>query len=116
MSMLSVSSCMCSQATHYTSSSPGSTLFFSYMRTVWYVNFRTTKKVIISKQLLSLDKNRNHNGSSIQCAYNKPSPELKKINLLQLVKATLTPSHHLRIEGDLTKIFSEICKEFFYGI
>ena len=91
MSMLSISSHMCSQATQDTSSSPGSTLFFSYMRTVWYVNFRTTKKVIISKQLLSLDKNRNHNGYNIQREYNNPSSEHKKINLLRLIKATLTP-------------------------
>ena len=91
MSMLSVSSYMCSQATQDTSSSPGSTLFFSYMRTVWYVNFRTTKKVIISKQLLSLDKNRNHNGYNIQCKYNYPCSEPIKNNLLSLIKATYTP-------------------------
>ena len=116
MSMLSVSSYMCSQATHDTSSSPGSTLFFSYMRTVVYFNFRTLLNNQKYKLLISLNNIRFNNGSSIQCAYNKPSSDLKKINLLQLVKATLTPSHHLRIEGDLTKIFSEICKEFFYGI
>ena len=91
MSMLSVSSYMCSQATHDTSSSPGSTLFFSYMRTVWYVNFRTTKKVIISKQLLSLDKNRNHYGYNIQREYNNYSSERKKINLLRIIKAILIP-------------------------
>ena len=78
------------------------------MRTVWYVNFRTTKKVIISKQLLSLDKNRNHNGYNIQREYNNSSSEYKKINLLSLIKAILTPSHHLLIEGGLTKIFSQI--------
>ena len=89
--MLSVSSYMCSQATHDTSSSPGSTLFFSYMRTVVYVNFRTQMSNQKYKLLILLNNIRFHNGSSIQCAYNKPSSERKKINLLLLVKATLTP-------------------------
>ena len=91
MSMLSVSSYMCSQATHYTSSSPGSTLLFSYMRTVVYVNFRTLMSNQKYKLLILLNNIRFHNGSSIQCAYNKPSSERKKNNLLRLVKATLTP-------------------------
>ena len=108
MSMLSVSSYMCSQATHDTSSSPGSTLFFSYMRTVVYVNFRTLMSNQKYKLLILLNNIRFHNGSSIQCAYNKPSSERKKINLSELAKVTLTPSHSLCIEGDLTKIFSEI--------
>ena len=82
---------MCSQATHDTSSSPGSTLFFSYMRTVVYVNFRTLMSNQKYKLLILLNNIRFHNGSSIQCAYNKPSSERKKINLLRLVKATLTP-------------------------
>ena len=89
--MLSISSHMCSQATHEVSSSPSSTLFFSYLLMVWYVHFRTTKKVTVTKQLISLDKNGVHNGRNIQRAYNKPSCERKKINLLPLVKATLTP-------------------------
>ena len=91
MSMLSVSSYMCSQATHDTSSSPRSTLFFSYMRTVVYVNFRTLMSNQKYKLLILLNNIRFHNGSSIQCAYNKPSSERKKINLLRLVKATYTP-------------------------
>ena len=91
MSMLSVSSYMCSQATHDTSSSPGSTLFFSYMRTVVYVNFRTLMSNQKYKLLILLNNIRFHNGSSIQCAYNKPSSERKKINLLSLIKAILTP-------------------------
>ncbi len=89
--MLSVSSYMCSQATHDTSCSPGSTLFFSYMRTVVYFNFRTLMSNQKYKLLILLNNIRFHNGSSIQCAYNKPSSERKKINLLQPVKATLTP-------------------------
>lgn len=116
MSMLSVSSYMCSQATQDTSSSPGSTLFFSYMRTVWYVNFRTTKKVIISKQLLSLDKNRNHNGYNIQREYNNSSSEYKNINLLSLIKAILTPLPPSTYRGRSHKnIFTNLLR-FFYGI
>ena len=91
MSMLCVSSHMCSQATPNTFFSPGATLFFSYLTMVWYAHFRTTKKVAVAKQLISLFKNRIHNGCNIQRAYNKPSCERKKNNLLPLVKATLTP-------------------------
>ena len=91
MSMLSISSHMCSQATHYTSSSPGSTLFFSYMGMVVYVNFRTLMSNQKYKLLILLNKIRFHNGCNIQRAYNKPSCGRKKINLLPLVKATLTP-------------------------
>lgn len=91
MSMLRISSHMCGQATHDVSSFPRSTLFFSNLPMVWYDNFRTTKKVIVTKQLISLIKNEIYNGCNIQRAYNKPSCERKKINLLPLVKATLTP-------------------------
>ena len=91
MSMLSISSHMCSQATHDVSSSPSSTLFFSYLLMVWYVHFRTTKKVTVTKQLISLIKNGIHNGCNIQCQYNNASSERKKINLLRLVNMTLTP-------------------------
>ena len=91
MSMLSISSHMCSQATHDVSSSPSSTLFFSYLLIVWYVHFRTTKKVTVTKQLISLDKNGFHNGCNIQREYNNASSERKKINLLELAKMNLTP-------------------------
>ena len=91
MSMLSISSHMCSQTTHDVSSFPSSTLFFSYLVMVWYVHFRTIKKVTATKRLISLDKNGIYNGCNIQREYNNPSSEQKKINLLQLIKATLTP-------------------------
>ena len=91
MSMLSISSHMCSQATHDVSSSPSSTLFFSYLSMVWYVHFRTTKKVTVTKQLISLIKNGIHNGCNIQREYNNASSEHKKINLSELAKVTLTP-------------------------
>lgn len=87
--MLNISSYMCGQANLGTSYSPGSILFFSYMCTVWYVNFRTTKKSIISKRLLSLYKNEIHKGYNIQREYNNSSSEYKKINLLSLIKAML---------------------------
>ena len=91
MSMLSISSHMCSQATRNVSSFPSSIIFFSYLLMIWYVHFRTTKKVTVTKQLISLDKNGDHNGRNIQRAYNKPSCERKKIYLRLLVNATLTP-------------------------
>ena len=91
MSMLSISSHMCSQATHDVSSFPRLTLFFSYLLMVWYVHFRTTKKVTVTKQLISFDKSEIHNGCNIQGAYNKPSSERKKVNLLELAKVTLPP-------------------------
>ncbi len=91
MSMLSISSHMCSQATRNVSSFPNSTLFFSYLLMVWYVHFRTTKKVTVTKQLISLDKNGVHNGCNIQREYNNASSECKKINLSELAKVTLTP-------------------------
>ena len=108
MSMLSISSHMCSQATHHVFSSPSSTLFFLYLLMVWYVHFRTIKKVTVTKQLISFDKSEIHNGCNIQREYNNTSSECKKINLFKLLKVTLPPSHPLRIEGGLTKIFSEI--------
>ena len=70
MSMLSISSHMCSQATHNTSSSPGSTLFFSYMSMVVYVNFRTLMSNQKYKLLILLNKIRFHNGRNIQCELN----------------------------------------------
>ena len=85
MSMLSISSHMCSQATHDVSSFPGSTLFFSYMSMVVYVDFRTLMSNQKYKLLILLNKIRFHNGCNIQRAYNKPSCERKKIYLLQLV-------------------------------
>ncbi len=91
MSMLSISSHMCSQATHDVSSFPRSTLFFSYLLMVWYVHFRTTKKVTVTKQLISFDKSEIHNGYNIQREYINASSERKKINLLELEKVTLTP-------------------------
>ena len=107
--MLSVSSYMCSQATHDTSSSPGSTLFFSYMRTFVYVNFRTLMSNQKYKLLILLNNIRFHNGCNIQREFNNASSERKKVNLLELAKVNLTPhSHPLLIEGGLTKIFSEI--------
>ena len=108
MSMLSISSHMCSQTTHNPSSSPGSTLFFSYMRMVVYVNFRTLMSNQKYKILILLNKIPFHNVCNIQREYNNVSSERKKINLSELPKVTLTPSHSLCIEGDLTKIFSEI--------
>ena len=109
MSMLCVSSHMCSQATPNTFFSPGATLFFSYLTMVWYVHFRTTKKVAVAKQLISLFKNRIHNGCNIQCRQKNKNLIYIKINLLELAKVNLTPpSHPLLIEGGLTKIFSEI--------
>lgn len=106
MSMLTISSHMCSQANHDVSSSPSSTLFFSYLPMVWYVHFRTTKKITVTKQLISLIKNRIHNGCNIQREFNNGSSKQKKINLLKLAKVTLTPpSPPLRIEGGVTKLF-----------
>ena len=110
--MLSVSSYMCSQATHDTSCSPGSTLFFSYMRTVVYFNFRTLMSNQKYKLLILLNNIRFHNGSSIQCAYNKPSSERKKINLLRLVKATLTPPPTMCVyRGVSQKYFQKFMEE-----
>jgi hypothetical protein len=91
MSMLSISSHMCSQTTHNTSSSPGSTLFFSYMRMVVYVNFRTLMSDQQYKLLILLNTIRFHNGCNIQREYNNASSERKKINLSELAKVTLTP-------------------------
>ena len=90
MSMLCISSHMCIQANPKTFFSPGSTLFFSYLPMVWYVHFRTTKKVAVAKELISLIKNRIHNGCNIQREYNNASSELKKLILLALAKVTLT--------------------------
>ena len=108
MSMLSISSHMCSQATHGVFSSPSSTLFFLYLLMVWYVHFRTTKKVTVIKQLISLDKNGIHNGCNIQCEHNNPYQELEKNNSFRLVRTTFTPSHPLPVEGGVKKIFLEI--------
>ena len=105
MSMLSISSHMCSQATHDTSSLPGSTLFFSYMSIVVYVNFRTLMSNQKYKLLILLNNIRFHNGCNIQCEYNNASSKRKKIKLLELAKVTLTPSHPLFVEGGLKKIF-----------
>ena len=107
--MLSISTHMCIQANPNTFFFPGSILSFSYLLIVWYVYFRTTKKVAVTKQLISLIKNGIHNGCNIQREYNNASSERKKINLSELAKVTLPPpSHPLLIEGGLTKIFSEI--------
>ena len=91
MSMLSISSHMCSQATHNTSSSPGSTLFFSYMSMVVYVDFRTLMSNQKYKLLILLNKIRFHNGCNIQRDHNNASSEREKNNLLELAKMTLTP-------------------------
>ena len=91
MSMLSISSHMCSQATHDTSSSPGSTLFFSYISMVVYVNFRTLMSDQKYKLLILLNYIRFNNGYNIQREYNNASSERKKINLSELAKVTLTP-------------------------
>ena len=89
--MLSVSSHMCSQATHNTSFSPGSILFFSYMSMVVYVNFRTLMSNQKYKLLILLNKIRFHNGCNIQCEFNNDSSKQKKINLLKLEKVTFAP-------------------------
>ena len=89
--MLSISSHMCSQATHNTSSSPGSTLFFSYMSMVVYVDFRTLMSNQKYKLLILLNKIRFHNGCNIQRDHDNASSEREKINLLELAKMTLTP-------------------------
>ena len=89
--MLSISSHMCRQANSNTFFSSGSVLFFSYLLIVWYVHFRATKKVAVTKQLISLIKNGIHNGCNIQCEFNNDSSKQKKINLLKLEKVTLAP-------------------------
>ena len=105
MSMLGIPLHMCSHANPNIFSSPSSILFFSHLPMVWYVHFRTTKKVAVAKELISLIKNRIHNGCNIQCEYNNASSKRKKIKLLELAKVTLTPSHPLFVEGGLKKIF-----------
>ena len=89
--MLSISSHMCRQANSNTFFSSGSVLFFSYLLIVWYVHFRTTKKVAVTKQLISLIKNGIHNGCNIQCEYNNANSKHKKTTLLEFAKVTLTP-------------------------
>lgn len=107
MSMLSISSHMCSQATHVVSSPPSSTLFFSYLPMVWYVHFRTTKQVTVSKQLISLIKNGIHNGCNIQCELNNDGSLQKNFNLLQPIKVTLAPlppyTHRWRCHKNIFK-------------
>ena len=115
MSMLSISSHMCSQATHDVSSFPRLILFFSYLLMVWYVHFRTTKKVTVTKQLISFDKSEIHNGCNIQCEFNNDSSKQKKINLLKLEKVTFAPLPPFMHRWRCHKIiFKKMMKKNFY--
>jgi len=115
MSMLTISSHMCSQANHDVSSSPSSTLFFSYLPMVWYVHFRTTKKITVTKQLTSLIKNRIHNGCNIQCEFNNDCSKQKNINLLKLEKVTFAPLPPFMHRWRCRKIiFKKMMKKNFY--